>query len=59
MEKHNELPGVIEKATQGTGLNPNAEFRAAVNELRTIGGSIMEQMRNMNIVAPPIRKQRV
>ena len=50
---------MVETAIQGKGLNPNAEFRAAVNELKTIGGSMIEQMQNMNIVAPPIRKQRV
>ena len=59
VEKHNDLPGVIQTTIQGTGVNPNAEFRAAVNELRTIGGSMIDQMRNMTIVAQPTREQRV
>jgi len=59
VEKDNELPGVIQTAIQGTGVNPNAEFRAAVDELRTIGGSMIDQMRNMTIVAQPTREQRV
>ena len=59
VEKHEQLPGVIETAIQGTGLNPNAEFRAAVNELRTIGGDMIQQMRNITIVASPEREQRV
>ena len=45
----NQIPGLITEAVQNSGMAPGSEIQNIIRELRNVGGSLMDQMRDLQI----------